>query len=273
MNTEKAPSTTAAPLPTGNTITLPTATAGPDAPPQAKPLRPENVPEAYWDADKGEVNTGALLKALAEKDTKPSTEPDDTDPAHQQQVDAVSGLLQKHGLEYASFDKEFAEGGKLSDDSYAKLDKAGFPRAMVEQYLAGNAQAQASALELAEQDIADIKKTVGGDAQFGVLQNWAANGGMTEEQAYTYNALVNSGNKSQALAAVSYLKTLYAASEGEEPRGEVRGVAKGVSAVAPFRSTAEVTAAMRDVRYRKDPAYRAEVETRLAASDVFGPRR
>ena len=40
----------------------------------------------------------------------------------------------------------------------------------------------------------------------------------------------------------------------------------GVAVSAGFRSQAELVAAMRDKRYNVDPAYRADVEKRLAIS-------
>ena len=53
--------------------------------------------------------------------------------------------------------------------------------------------------------------------------------------------------------------------DGGEPVTIEKGQVAGAN-IAPFNSTAQVTEAMRDPRYDKDPAYRAHVEKRLSVS-------
>ena len=45
--------------------------------------------------------------------------------------------------------------------------------------------------------------------------------------------------------------------------------APDVSGIQPFRSQAQVVAAMSDPRYDNDPAYRAEIAQRLEISNTF----
>lgn len=59
----------------------------------------------------------------------------------------------------------------------------------------------------------------------------------------------------------------YTTSEGNEPR-LVKGVATG-DATAVFRSTAELVSAMKDPKYKNDPAYRQDVIDKLGRSSIF----
>ena len=56
--------------------------------------------------------------------------------------------------------------------------------------------------------------------------------------------------------------------DGGSPVSLVQGDTQG-SGARPFNSAAQVTEAMKDPRYGNDPAYRAQVEQRLAISTVI----
>ena len=66
------------------------------------------------------------------------------------------------------------------------------------------------------------------------------------------------------------VKGLYAQfiSAGGNPPDLSQGGTSG-SSVVPFGSAAQVTESMRDPRYATDPAFRANVEKRLAVSNVL----
>ncbi|CLP71539.1 Uncharacterised protein [Mycobacterium tuberculosis] len=66
--------------------------------------------------------------------------------------------------------------------------------------------------------------------------------------------------------AILGLKARYDAANGSEPT-LLGGNAKASEDV--FRSTAELTAAMKDPRYKKDPAYREDVKQKLARSNIY----
>ena len=61
----------------------------------------------------------------------------------------------------------------------------------------------------------------------------------------------------------------YKQAMGIEPQ-LMSGKASNTPSIKTFRSNAEVVAAMRDPRYKKDIAYQHEVQRRLNESDVFG---
>jgi hypothetical protein len=69
--------------------------------------------------------------------------------------------------------------------------------------------------------------------------------------------------------AIAGLNAQFRATQGSNP-SLLNGFAPaGGDAVVGYRSTAELTTAMSDPRYAKDPAYRKDVEAKLAASKLF----
>jgi hypothetical protein len=194
-----------------------------------------------------ELKTGKQPEA----DPKASTEiPEQSD---------ANKALESKGLNLADFSKEFNETGALSEDSYAKLAAAGFDRNVVDSYVAGQ---QA----LANQYAASIKAEVGGDDKYTEIVNWAK-ANLTPAEIKAYNSAVDSGDAAQAKLAVLGLSTKFTKAVGSEPNLQT---GKAVSASEDvFESTAQLTAAMRDPRYRNDPAYRAKVQAKLSRSNIF----
>lgn len=171
--------------------------------------------------------------------------------------DGVSDVLKAAGLNQEDFSKEFADTGKLSDESFTKLEKAGFSRDMVRVYLAG-LTAEQTTYEAA------LYAPAGGKDKYVEATKWAAkNFNATEIKAF--NDAVTSGDSARASLAVS---GLMARARGGKP-SLINGRANGEPAAQAFRSEAEVTKAMADPRYRTDPAYRADIAARLRVSDVF----
>jgi hypothetical protein len=109
----------------------------------------------------------------------------------------------------------------------------------------------------------DIVASVGGQEAYNDTLAWAADNLKPEEVA-AYDNVVNSGNKDAIFFAVQALNQRYKDSVGFEGQ-QVSGKAPK-STVKGFRSNAELAAAISDRRYRNDPAYRFDVEQKLAAS-------
>ena len=162
--------------------------------------------------------------------------------------------------DFDRFRQEFSEKGELSDESYKELqDKYNLPKEVVDSY-AREQQAAAKAVETAGMAVA------GGKEQFGQMAQWAKQN-LPEAEVKEFNDQVNSGDVGRAVEAVTNLKTKYSNSVGEEPN-LIDGSA--TSDTAPgYRSRAEMTADINDARYKKDPAFRAEVERKLKNSNVF----
>ena len=216
-------------------------------------VRPAHIPEKFWDAGKGEVNVEALAKSYTELEKGKGT-PAPVVPGTPAPV-VVEGKP-----DMAALSAEFAGAGALSEASYAALAAAGLDKGTVDTYIEGQ-KALAATRDNAGFELA------GGKDQFTAMSAWAASS-MTAEDITVLNAGL-AGNAAQMKQAVTSLKAQYEAANGREPTLVKGGATSGTGTDAAFASRAEVTAAMRDPRYKADPAYRASVERRVGAMQVF----
>jgi hypothetical protein len=232
-------------------------------PKPAAAQRPEHVPEKFWDAVKGAVNTEALLKSYTElesKGAKPAekpaegTPPEGTPATPEEAVKAAK-------LDMDALSQEFLTNGAISEASYKALEGAGISKDMVDSYIAGQ-------VALAQAHDAQGFAIAGGQEQYMQMTQWAAANLSAEDQA-AFNTAV-AGSAAQMKQAITALKAQYEAARGTDPTllGG-RQAAGGSEADTPFASRAEVVTAMSDPRYRKDSAYRAVVERRVGLMDNF----
>lgn len=228
---------------------------------------PEALAQAYAELER--KLGGAKQEPPATQET-PTAEPKADDKATEgateekpeltPEASKVAEALSEKGVSFDDLTTEFATAGELSADSYAKLEKAGFPKQVVDTWIAG----QQAMIELDRQQTFSL---TGGEDGFNAMVQWAA-ANLKPAEVAAYNATIDSGDKAKTRLAVEGLYARYTAAKGVEPT-LTAGSTSGSAGVAPFRSTAELTAAMRDPRYASDPAYRKDVENRLAISDVF----
>lgn len=228
------------------------------ADPASKPARPDNVPEKFWDAEKGTVNTEALLKSYTELEKgkgAPAAETPPVAPADPSQV-AAQEAAAKAGLQETDLVTAFESGGDFTPEQYAALEKAGYSKQLVGQYIAG-VKAQAQLLNQ------EAWTAAGGEQQYTAMTQWAA-ANLPQADIAAYDQAVT-GSPEQRKLAIQGLKARFEAAQGTEPT--LLGNESGASATAEsFASRAEMTTAMRDPRYRKDPAYRASVERKVGNS-------
>lgn len=230
--------------------------------------KPDWVPDKFWDAEKGEVRTEALARSYRELESKVGGRKEEpaegapnspeADPQAATQEDAAKALEAKN-LNLEDFNKEFQANGTLSDESYKKLEEAGFPRSYVDAYIAGQ---QA----LAERFANEVKQVVGGDENFTAMVEWAANN-VSQEEIDAYNRAVDSGDVNAAKLAVAGMYQKYQAARPDEPT-LVQGSGGRVSADV-YESRQQLTADMADPRYQSDPAFRRKVIEKLGRSDIL----
>lgn len=215
--------------------------------------RPQWLPEKFKSPED-------MAKAYAELESKLGQPKQDATPSDKPQApENPQQELQKQGLDMNEFSQEFAAKGELSPESYEKLAKAGFDKNLVDDYIAGR-QARAAQFETS------IKAEVGGDERYGEMLEWAK-ANLTPAEIAAYNSAVSSGNADQAKLAALGLSAKFGKAVGQEPQRMLGGQRAGGDDV--FESTAQVTEAMRDPRYKSDPAFRAKVQAKLARSQVF----
>lgn len=105
---------------------------------------------------------------------------------------------------------------------------------------------------------------VGGAEFYGQALKWAAEN-LNPGEAQAFDRIITTGDRDAVAFAVKSLVQQFRANgdyEGAPLSGKnVRG-----QGVKPFRSQAELARAINNPKYREDPAYRLDVEQRLAAS-------
>lgn len=212
---------------------------------------PEDMAKAYSELE------GKLGQNNQEKE-----ETDDafegTDYSGSETANEVSQLLDSKGLDFDVFAQEYAETGELSDDAYAALEQAGFSESMVDSWIAGQDA-------LAAQMTADMQSIVGGGETYTEMVTWASQN-LPPEEVEAYNATMDTQDPKMVRLAV---QGLYARYRSEAEPSLMQGGTGAVSTGGKFESTAELTAAMSDPRYAKDPAYRQAVADKLQKSSLF----
>jgi hypothetical protein len=237
----------------------------PATPPASQPVaRPEHIPEKFWDAEKGVAKVDEMAKSYAELErgkAAPAAPP--ADPAAQAAAEAAKAAgAAGAGVDFTSFTNEFATNGKLGDESYAALEAKGIPKAVVDEFIASKQAAAEAATQVATSEAFEL---AGGKDAYSSMLNWAAVNLSPADAAAFDTAVV--GDSASRKQAITSLKAQYSKAFGTPPK-LVNGDGAAVNAEA-FQSRAEVTAAMRDPRYKADAAYRATVERRIGAMPVF----
>jgi len=161
---------------------------------------------------------------------------------------------------------EFSEQGQLSEDTYKSLEDSGLSRNLVDSYIEGQQALQASGE-------AELLSEIGGREAYEQISEWASEA-LSENQLDAYNKALETGTDEQASLALDWIKTKYEEANGVSPSSFIQGGTKG-SGESAFESRAQVLAAMseRDARgkkrYEVDPAYRNEIQRRLAISTMI----
>lgn len=234
--------------------------------PQDTAQRPDNVPEKFWDAEAGAVNTEALLASYGELEGKLGGGTEENT-GQKQEAPADPGVSDEQANEIASgaginmedAQAHFMEHGTISEDDFAKLEQAGITRDMVEEFI-GFRVGQADAVR------DEILQPYGGEAGAGRMVEWAAQN-WDEASAASFNAAMESGDKGQMSIALKALKLDHDKAVGVRPRLQQPSTG-APSQGATFQSFEQLMAAQRDPRYATDPAYRQSVMQRLARSNI-----
>ena len=157
---------------------------------------------------------------------------------------------------------------------YQSLLDAGLSANAVDSYLKGVAVdrgfvegEEGTAEELAQEEVKGIRDSIGGDEAYGKMVSWALDN-LSKPEIEAFNEATNTMSGPQLSMMVQGLYTRYQNAMGVEPSLYSGRPAAG--GPTPYRSTAEVVAAMSDPRYGKDVTYTEDVQRRLGGSDVFG---
>ena len=223
------------------------------------PSRPENVPEKFWNAETGSVNTEALLASYAEAEKRLSSPPEAVPAEVPPTPDAPVTVTNTAAYEaaVAKATEELAQGDAISDETYAALEQSGVSRTQVDTYVAG----QRAMFELRTMQ---VSAEVGGSEQYEALLAWAVAGNYSQDEASAFNTAVFGADKNAALDAARTLQKRYNDAMGTEGRmvmGQPANTAPG-----GYATKSEWLADIRKPEYKTDPGFRSQVEKKLHAA-------
>ena len=179
--------------------------------------------------------------------------------------DGLASVLEEVGIDPQDITQRFTETGEISEDDYSKLGEAGFSKQVVDTYLDG-LRGVGEGDEIPTQQIQNIKDSVGGDQAYEQMADWCQQN-LSEQEIKAFDKITETADAPVIQLAVEGLYTRYQNAMGVEP--DLVTGRPAASGPNPYRSTAEVQAAMSDPRYGKDVTYTENVYSRLNNSDVF----
>ena len=220
----------------------------------------------YKNAQELEKAYAELEKKLGEQSgdsneeaEKPEAEQEDTSDS---EPSPAVALITEASAEYYDND------GELKPETIEKFSSMS-SQDLVNAYLEvtkNNPQQQLQQeVEVSPGDINTIQNSVGGEAEYGKLINWAGST-LDKNAVEAFDDVVATGNVQMIKLAVAGLKAQYDEANGYEGRMLTGKAAKTSGDV--FRSQPELVAAMSDPRYDNDPAYRQDIIEKLDRSDI-----
>ena len=229
-------------------------------PDDGQPLnRPEWLPEKFQSPEAMAEAYQQLERRLSQGE-QPEPIPND---ASLEDLQASTQSVTSEAL--SQYTQEFVENGSLSEASYEDLASKGIDKTAVDSYISGQRA-------LVEQNLQQVYNEVGGQTEYANLMTLATRN-LQQADVDSFNESVQSTrpdgtlDMQRAMFAIRGLKAQHDAAEGRQPK-LLQG-STGPATGNVFRSSAQVIAAMQDPRYETDPAFRQDVQDRLAVSDVF----
>lgn len=221
-----------------------------DPPPAATPdpNRPSWLPEKFASAED-------MAKAYGELEKKLGSKPADPPPAN---TPDPAQILTPSAAELDVFSDEYAKNGKLSDETYAKLEKDfKLPKALVDNFINGQ-------LAISEKHTNEIHSAAGGKENYTKMLQWASTN-LTPTEVAAYDNIMSGGDLEAVKLAAKGLYAQYTSKMGSDPK-LVHGDGSTTGDNEGYQSRAEMVVAMQDPRYQKDPAYRKAVAYKISKS-------
>ena len=233
---------------------------------------PEELESAYLELQK-KLGESQTEKAEPESESEYELYTDDGnvnyETANELYGDQLGNLFKDNNIDPFAMSKHFEEnGGKLNDEMYGQLEKAGLSKSVVDNYLDGvrnevGYNPDPAEPALSEADVNELKGLAGGEEGYKNLMEWAGNN-LGEDAAKDYDAVLATGNKSAVKFAITALLGKYEDSMGRDSKI----VTGKESSTENYRSMAEVVRDMNKPEYQTDEAFRDDVLRKLSASNL-----
>ena len=180
--------------------------------------------------------------------------------------DLIGGKLEEAQIDFQDMNVRWQQTGTLEAGDYEQLAEAGFNRDMVDAYLSGLQYKQTQDTALSVKEVASIKESLGGEAEYSKMIEWAASN-LSADEVEGFNQIINTQPMAAVKMAITGLHARYSAVEGREPKLIGGRAPKG--STDKFESTAQLVEAMSDPKYSTDPAYQRKVQEKLSRSSIF----
>jgi len=163
-------------------------------------------------------------------------------------------LAESKGIDFTELNQEFANNGVLSEDTYASLAGKGIDKATVDNYIAGQEA-------IVSQNLSKMQSLAGGEQGYQDMISWAGET-LSDGDKEAFNSSLQ--NEGQAEFAIQGLYARFQATLGPSL---VKASSNSTTSSQGYQSSQEMTKDMHDVRYKKDPAFRAQVQNKIAKSN------
>ena len=202
---------------------------------------PEDKPEEDKNSeDKPEEDEQTAFDTQAERDNE------------------IKNDLAKHNIDFDALGEEYQKNGELSKESIDKLEKAGYPKALVDAYRDG---LQATT----EKFVNRIYSMAGGKENYEKIIGFIKT--QPESVVNAYNATIAQGNLNQIELALNgikaQMKTAYGTSNPTLMGGAATSTADG------YTSMEQMTKDMADPRYQVDPKFTRSVMMKIKNATIF----
>lgn len=222
--------------------------------------------------DNGETtNTGTSGETVSPPEETSGETPDETttpsdDAPIEQKVadlksseDALKDDLKTKGVDFETAVSEYNEKGVLSDATMDALEKAGYPKAVVEGFIK-------SRQVLENQYTSAVYEAAGGEAEYSRMTQWAA-ANLPKADIEAFNAAIDSGNLGTVKLIMGGIRSAMGEAMTQKhgtSNPSVMGGPTSTNTTGGFADKAEMVKAMSDKRYCRDPQYTKLVESRMA---------
>ena len=224
----------------------------------------EALEKSYLELEKKQSSGDTEAKAddNAEGDDKSDNKLEVAKEPTPEEVDNVTKITEKAGVDLTQISHDFLANGELKAEDYEALEKAGYPREMVDTYAKGLTQETASVAGAA-------MDAVGGAEAYDAMLDWAIEN-LSDDQSAAFDKAVNSGDKATVMMAVNGLNAQYQAATSNdttvEPGEQVGG--HSASSGSVYADQSEYMRDMADPRYAESEAFRAQVMQKLGRSNI-----
>lgn len=173
--------------------------------------------------------------------------------------DALKDDLKTKGVDFETAVSEYNEKGVLSDATMDALEKAGYPKAVVEGFIK-------SRQILENQYTSAVYEAAGGEEAYSRMTQWAA-ANLPRADIEAFNVAIDSGNLGTVKLIMGGIRSAMGEAMTQKhgtSNPSVMGGPASTNTTGGFADKAEMVKAMSDKRYCRDPQYTKLVESRMA---------